>query len=151
LLALLTLPSIITLDNTKYHLALGTHVPKWSKMKKQEAFLFLEGKGLFFDVRMSAVELKQFVRSYIAKNKKAEIIVWQSLVDTKSFSPPPYYSDLQPIELAWAYVKGKVGQQYSIDITLQMVYNRLNKVFKELEDDHKAVLRMIDKCSKTAK
>jgi hypothetical protein len=32
-----------------------------------------------------------------------------------------------------------------------MIYNRLNKAFKELENDHEAVLGMIIKCSNTAK
>jgi hypothetical protein len=32
-----------------------------------------------------------------------------------------------------------------------MVYDKLNKAFKELEDDHETVLGMLDKCNKTAK
>jgi hypothetical protein len=61
-------------------------------MKKQEACLFLEKKGILFDVRMSVVEPKQLVRSYIAENEKEEIICLAKL-----------------IELAWTYIKGKVG------------------------------------------
>jgi hypothetical protein len=45
-LAQLTQLSIIILDNAKYHFALGTHIPKRSKMKKQEAHLFLEKRGI---------------------------------------------------------------------------------------------------------
>jgi transposase len=47
---------------------------------------------------------------------------------------PAYHSDLQPIELVWALVKGNVGRQYSDQTTLDMVYERLMHEFNVLED-----------------
>jgi hypothetical protein len=125
LLAQLTKLFIIILDNVKYHFALDTHVPKWSKMKKQKACLFLREKSISFDIKMPAVELKQFI--------------------------PPILQWLTTYRASLGLCKGKVGWQYSVDTTLQMVYDRLNKVFKELENDHKAVLEMIDNGSNKAK
>ncbi|KAG6959547.1 hypothetical protein JG687_00008744, partial [Phytophthora cactorum] len=38
---------------------------------------------------------------------------------------PPYHSDLQHIELVWAIVKGKAGQQYSTTTTFADILPRL--------------------------
>jgi hypothetical protein len=48
-------------------------------------------------------------------------------------------------------VKSKAGRQYSIDTTLQIVYKKLTKAFGALEDNQKAALGIIKKCTKTAK
>ena len=100
-------------------------------------------RGLF-DQSMSAVELKQEVRKYIAENEKVEIVRLAEMHGHEVLFTPPYYSNLQPIELAWVYVKGKVRWQYTIGTTLTMVYERLLYAFKELEEDHEAVKVMID-------
>ncbi len=41
----------------------------------------------------------------------------------------PYHSNLQPIKLVWADVKGKVGQQYTDKTTFAQVKQRLNQAF----------------------
>lgn len=46
---------------------------------------------------------------------------------------PPHHSDLQPIELIWANVKGKVGRQYTTETTFQDVKRRLDQAITELE------------------
>lgn len=61
---------------------------------------------------------------------------------------PPYHSDLQPIELVWAMVKGGVGRQYNNETTLELVYQRLLKEFDRLlVSGHDAVDGMIKKCA----
>ena len=71
---------------------------------------------------MMAIELKQLVKKYWANHKKLEIICLAEAAGHKVLFTPQYYSDLQPIKLAWAYMKGKVGRQYNISTTLQIVY-----------------------------
>jgi hypothetical protein len=64
---------------------------------------------------------------------------------------PAYHSDLQPIELVWAQVKGNVGRQYSNQITLNLVYERLMHEFNQLEDSgHQSINGMIEKCASLA-
>jgi hypothetical protein len=150
LLPNLTQPSLIILDNAKYHLVYGNHVPKWSKMKKQECIDYLRSKQVEVVPTMTAVELKQQVRQYIEQHEKPEIIRLAELAGHKVLFTPPYHSDLQPIELAWAYVKGKVGRQYSNGTTLEMVHQRLLDAFRELEGDHSAVAGMIRTCTELA-
>ena len=90
---------------------------------------FFQEKSVLFDPMMMAVKLKQLVKKYIAENNKSEIICLAEIAKHKILFTFLYYSDLQQIELAWAYVKGKVGRQYSIGITLQIVYARLITAF----------------------
>jgi hypothetical protein len=65
---------------------------------------------------------------------------------------PAYHSNLQPIELVWALVKGNVGRQYSNQTTLDMVlYERLMHEFNQLEDSgHRSINGMIEKCAALA-
>ena len=65
---------------------------------------------------------------------------------------PPYHSDLQPIELLWARVKGNVGRQYTVGTTLEMVYERLLQEFDNLEtpEGEEAIGKMIESCKRTS-
>ncbi|KAG9410994.1 hypothetical protein AC1031_016647 [Aphanomyces cochlioides] len=45
---------------------------------------------------------------------------------------PPYHSNLQPIELVWAVIKGEVGRQYNTETTFQDVESRLEQVFRNI-------------------
>jgi hypothetical protein len=44
-------------------------------------------------------------------------------------------------------VKGRVGQQYSNETTLQIIHDRLSKEFRMLENNCNAVIEMIEKCA----
>ena len=45
----------------------------------------------------------------------------------------PHHSDLQPIELVWANVKGAVGRQYTTETAFKDVLCRLKVAFNELK------------------
>lgn len=63
-----------------------------------------------------------------------------------------YHSDLQPIELVWALVKGNVGRQYSKSTTMKLVYERLIAELHKLEQDgHQLIEKMVDKCASLTK
>ena len=70
LLPNLTVLSIITLDNAKYHLVKDNHVPMQSKLEKEQAKAYLEYKSIPFDPAMLAVELKHLVRGTHSSNKQ---------------------------------------------------------------------------------
>jgi transposase len=150
LLPNLLVPSLIILDNAKYHHVYGPDVPKPSKMKKQECADYLASKGVEFDASMSAVELKQLVKKYIEDNIPIEIVRLATEKGHKVLFTPPYHSDLQPIELVWARVKGNVGRQYNNESTLELVYQRLLAEFESLSVAHDSVHGMIEKCTKVA-
>ena len=47
----------------------------------------------------------------------------------------PGFSELQPIEMVWANVKGTVGRAYTSTMTFQDVHDRLERAFYELDSD----------------
>jgi hypothetical protein len=64
---------------------------------------------------------------------------------------PSYHSDIQPIELLWAKVKGQVGRQYDINTTLALVYERLMTAFEEVTlTGHDSIAGMIRKAASIA-
>ncbi|KAG6944838.1 hypothetical protein JG687_00017624 [Phytophthora cactorum] len=58
----------------------------------------------------------------MAKNKGHEVVYI-----------PPYHSDLHPIEVVWAIVKSKVGQQYSTTTAFADILPRLESEFANLK------------------
>ena len=46
---------------------------------------------------------------------------------------PPHYSDLQPIEIVWANIKGEVGRKYTTQTTFKDVLVRIKESFTNLE------------------
>ncbi|KAG7373516.1 DDE superfamily endonuclease [Nitzschia inconspicua] len=104
-------PSLIMMDNAKYHLVYGDDVPKPSKMKKEECLTFLQMNQVEIPERATAVELKALVKNHIRMNVPFECERLAKEQGHEVLLTPPYHSDLQPIELVWAMVKGGVGRQ----------------------------------------
>jgi hypothetical protein len=121
-------------------------------MKKQECIDFLATKCPTFVVTgLSVLQLKAEVRKYIETNVPLEIVRLAEEKGHKVLFTPPYHSDLQPIELVWALVKGNIGRQYAIGTTLEIVNQRLETEFKKLQMTGQASIeRMIESCAKTA-
>jgi hypothetical protein len=121
-------------------------------MKKHECIYYLLQKGVDFDGTLSALELKKLVKDYINTHEKIEIVRLAELEGHRVELTPHYHSDLQPIELVWALIKGNVGRQYDINTTLTIVYNRLMREFQKLQQSgHESINGMIEKCATVAK
>ena len=148
LLPNLKVPSLIMLDNAKYHKVYGEHVPKVYKLKKPELQEYLTKMSVAFEAKTSVAELRKMAKDYILSNEKIEIVRLAEDKGHEVLFTPPYHSNLQPIELLWARVKGNVGRQYSIDSTLEIVYQRLLAEFANVErDEESSVNKWIDKCA----
>ena len=104
---------------------------------------------------MKAVQLK--VRTFIREQRKShkrvtgqqvtEFLIHEKLL----FVPVDAEGILQPIELLWAHVKGRVGRQYNSEMTLHFMYEHLMHEFQLVEESrHEAVQKYIDKCSRVA-
>jgi transposase len=152
LLANLHQPSLIMLDNAAYHFVYGKGVPQWYRMKKQQCIDYLTAQSIEFDLAMvSAMETKQLIKAYIKAHVKIEVDQLAEEGGHTVLFTPAYHSDLLPIELVWAMVKGNVGRQYSNQTTLDMVYERLMHEFNQLEDKgHHSIYGMIEKCASLA-
>jgi len=151
LLPSLEQPSLIMMDNAKYHLVYGDDVPKASKMKKEECLTYLQSKQVVIPPNASALQLKALVKKYIQDNVSFECERLAKEQGHEVLLTPPYHSDLQPIELVWAMIKGAVGRQYNNDTTLELVHQRLMAEFdRVLTSGHDSVAGMIEKCAETS-
>ena len=68
LLPNLNQPSLIMMDNAKYHLVYGDDVPNPGKMKKDECLTYLQSKPVVIPENATAVELKALVKKYVQDN-----------------------------------------------------------------------------------
>jgi transposase len=125
--------AVIVMDNAKYHKSLPLDTPKgsWKKQAMAEACSK-------YQIPIEANELKSSMWAKLSNNyisKNVEIVVCKMARDAghEVLFSPPHYSDLQPIELIWAVVKGELGRQYSTDTTFKDVLDRLNKSFNSLK------------------
>lgn len=144
-------PSLIIIDNAKYHKVLPEGTPNPWKMKKEECRQYLLNFGYALEPELSALRLKEMVRQHIEKHVPIEVERLSKLYGHQVLFTPPHHSDFQPIELTWARIKGNVGRQYDANTTLQIVYERLMKEFELLEcEGHQSVEGMIEKCASIA-
>ena len=143
---------MIILDNASYHCCRHPDTPNHSKMRKQECLAFLTANCPTVDINgLTAHQLKSEVRKYVEANIPLEIVRLAEEKGHKVLFTPPYHSDLQPIELVWALVKGNVGRQYSVGTTLELVNQRLEAEFKKLEISGQSTIgRMIEGCASLA-
>jgi hypothetical protein len=95
------------LDNAAYHCVYGEAIPLWYRMKKQECIDYLTAQLINFDPAMSAMKMKQLIKGYITTHVPIEIKRLAEVGGHTILFTPAYHSDLQPIELVWAQVKGK--------------------------------------------
>lgn len=123
--------SVIILDNAKYHKCLPSTIPKLSA-KKHILTDFLAQKGIDTTAKTLA-QVKELLKEYTSKCKLELEEVAEAAGHQVLFTPP-YHSDLQPIELVWANVKGKVARQYSSTTKLTDVLERLNTAFDEVSE-----------------
>ncbi|KAG7338658.1 DDE superfamily endonuclease [Nitzschia inconspicua] len=139
------------MDNASYH-KVKSAAPKLGKMKKQEIKEWLQGKGVPLQDNMSALALRECARKYIIETIPMDCVKAAEEMGHKVLFTPPYHSDLQPIELVWALVKGNVGRQYNKNTTMKLVYERLMADFHKLEQNgHQLIESMVDKCASLAK
>jgi transposase len=125
----------LVLDNAKYHHHRG---PDWfspSSKKKGQLADFLRQRGVksitvdggrvipaskfSADARgngggPSLAQLKAAVKQHLAEHPEINTTVPQQLMDDQDYEliyTPPYVSELQPIELIWAFTKALVARQ----------------------------------------
>jgi len=133
----------LVLDNAKYHHHRG---PDWfspSKKRKGQLADFLRQRSVSSitvddgrcipassfsaDARGKAggptlVQLKEAVKQHLAAHPEINTTVPQQLMSDAGYSllyTPPYVSDLQPIEMIWAFTKALVARQSTRTRTAQ--------------------------------
>ena len=143
-------PSLIIMDNAAYHKTKPTDTPVPLRMKKDAVVAKLTELGVPFERNASAVTLKVLLKKWVDENVPPLVVQLAEAAGHKVLFTPPHYSDLQPIELLWALIKGNVGRQYSKTTTFADVLARLNAEFDKLETPAGAleVKKLIDSVDK---
>ena len=60
-----------------------------------------------------------------------EVLLLGSAKGHRVLFQPPHHSDLQPIELLWAKLKGNIGRKYDSETTMSTLKHRLDKEFED--------------------
>ncbi|OQR96085.1 hypothetical protein ACHHYP_17037 [Achlya hypogyna] len=121
----------IVMDNAAYHKVLPEDTPKgcWTKVRMIEACKK-------YKLPVSEKKLRPGIwarlKAYILANVLPFVVSLAHERGHEVVYTPPYQLDLQPIEMVWAYTKGRVGRQYFNNTTLQGVKDRLAHEFTTL-------------------
>lgn len=155
----LNAPSVIVMDNAAYHRTRDPGTPKPSKLKKDELRDVLLMLDQEVDPDDTGDDLRLQISDYIQENVPLEVDAIAEEHGHRVLFLPAHHSDLNPIELTWAFVKQRVGAQYTSSTKFKQVETRLSKEFEDLEggktlhreDGSNRVQAWIDATETTAK
>nr|CCA25265.1 predicted protein putative [Albugo laibachii Nc14] len=104
-------------------------------MKKVECIECLERVGAPYSFDMAVIEFKARVRAHIRAKVEPEFVRTAAEQRHRVFVTPPSHSDLQPIEIPWARMKGNVGRKHTAKTTLDNVVESRDAEFAYLRGD----------------
>lgn len=142
-------PSLIIMDNAGYHKTYPEEYPT-SKSKKADFVEFCTLKAIPFEPTDTVPILREKVKVYRKTQKMACELIAEANGHRVLFTPP-YHSDLQPIELLWAKLKGNIGRKYDTDTTMAILKERLDEEFAAAEDWNESVEGFIRKSTAISK
>jgi len=127
------------MDNAAYHKKLPSHAPRKNQRKAQlqEA---CEHHGIAYEAKETRDMLWEKLHPGVTATYLPVVVQMAKDAGHEVLFTPPHHSDLQPIEMVWAKVKGDVGCQYTTDTTMKDVLRRLKKAFSDLQSV------MVQKC-----
>ena len=134
LLPNLSQPSLIRLDNAKYHRTKPATTPSGYRLKKAALQQVLTASGIPFAAKDTVATLRKKLKAYV-DTVEPEVVQLAKQQGHEVLYTPPYHCDLQPIEMVWSQVKGEVGRQYDLSTTMVIVKQRLEAAFEHLNAD----------------
>jgi len=149
LLPFLDEPSIIVMDNAGYHTKKMSSEEFVSDMTPEGIKSFLWSKGMNFDEKEDQlVELKKKVKDWYDANKEPLVAEVARQKVHEVYFTPPYHCDLQPIEMLWSKVKGKVGRNFVLGTTTTDVMAKTLEAFKFVCREKEYVGNLIEHTNK---
>jgi len=125
--------SIIVMDNAPYHSVQSEKYPA-SSWKKAEILEWLNSKGVVLDRPMLKAQLMVKVRELKPRRKSYIIDNLANEAGHTVLRLPPYHCEFNPIELAWAMVKGYVKREnttFKMDDVRQLLNTAIERVTPE--------------------
>ncbi|KAG9411451.1 hypothetical protein AC1031_017085 [Aphanomyces cochlioides] len=132
--------ALIVMDNAKYHKCLPPDTPsgRWSEKRLQDECIRI-------GVDVAPSDYKSLLWGEGLKVRKGTCSSGRRGTCSEAWPYcgvyPPQHSDLQPIELIWAEVKGKVGKRYDMT-SFADVKNCIDSAQRKLEISHEHLLRI---------
>ena len=132
------------MDNVSYHKSLPPDVLAYKKLKKEDLVKLANEKfdlGIVYSKsgKPTVTAIREVVDKLMTNltETHCERIVREFAAETgvrhEILFTPPYHSDLQPIEMLWALVKGEVGRAYDNQTTYALVGERLRHSLLKVE------------------
>ena len=118
------------MDNVKCHCVFHEDVLRVHKLKKKELCEFLSSKNIPHKPTDTAPLPKKKANDCITEHEEMEVVRLAKIHGHEVLWMPLCCSNLQPIKLVWAWMKGHVGQQCDINATLANVCTRPPTEFK---------------------
>jgi len=137
-------PSLIIMDNAAYHKSPPIDAPKVKKMKVAEIKRYLDEHSVAFPANANRPQLEIIMNEAIKSLVRPATVIAAENLGHRVIFTPPYHSDLQPIELLWATLKGEVGRKYTSGITFTQVYDNLVAAFHQIRHKSDMLQRMIE-------
>jgi hypothetical protein len=109
-------------------------------------------EGGVVDPQDTTITLKHKVKQTIKYSELFEAARLAQEAGYRVLLTPPHHSDLQPIKLLWALVKGNVGRLYHSKTSLEQVHARLIHEFEQVgTSGHNMVAGTTQKTTSLAK
>lgn len=102
--------SVVVVDNASYHNKLEEPAPT-SSTRKADMLAWLHEKHIEHSPSMLKPELYKLICTHKEKHKKYVINNLLEAHNHRVLRLPPYHPELNPIEMAWAAIKGHVAQK----------------------------------------
>nr|QLJ84878.1 transposase-like protein [Dichotomius schiffleri] len=125
--------AVIVMDNAPYHNVQVNKAPNASA-RKENMIDWLTNKGISFSTSLLKPQLYDIVK----RNKSAHITYkFDEILQQCGhvvLKLPPYHPDLNPIELIWATVKGRVAKRnttFSLENVKQLVLEEFSNITEE--------------------
>ena len=117
--------ALFIMDNASYHKFWDPAVPSPASKKAVIQAYLREKRVRGTSDDMPKEDLVVLLKRYRAEHLKTVLEEYAEKRGHKILFTPPRHSDLQPIELYWAAVKGEVARQFTADRTLAQTKEQL--------------------------
>ncbi|RHY16035.1 hypothetical protein DYB25_013836, partial [Aphanomyces astaci] len=127
--------AVFVMDNAKYHKGKPKSTPK-ETLRKSDLYQACVDNTL---TDVAPTDLKSAIWKTVKKHLDEHVLpVVVTMAQARGHHvvyAAPGFSELQPIEIVWANVKGTVGRAYTSTTTFQDVLDRLERAFFELDSE----------------
>eukprot|EP00171_Calliarthron_tuberculosum_P000670 IDg670t1 len=101
------------MDNAKHRKCPPPDTPKIQKLKKADVLAYLDSINIAYAQGIKAADAKALAKRTSTPTSWLRFLSLAEAAGNRFVFTPPHFSDLQPIELVWALVKGNGGQKIS--------------------------------------